>query len=92
MRDFGRLDQPWPTICTFHSLCLRVLRHYAEKVGLPPTFSIYDSGDQTKLIKEATKATIRCIPLAGQGPGAERGTCIKSGRASEQRVLFAKNY
>src|SRR3954451_17898514 len=30
MRDFGRLDQPWPTICTFHSLCLRVLRHYAE--------------------------------------------------------------
>src|SRR5688500_13015964 len=56
MRDFGRLDQPWPTICTFHSLCLRVLRHYAEKVGLPPTFSIYDAGDQTKLIKEATKA------------------------------------
>jgi DNA helicase II / ATP-dependent DNA helicase PcrA len=56
MRDFGRLDQPWPTICTFHSLCLRVLRHYAEKVGLPPNFSIYDAADQTKLIKEAIKA------------------------------------
>jgi DNA helicase-2/ATP-dependent DNA helicase PcrA len=56
MRDFGRLDQPWPTICTFHSLCLRILRHYADQVGLPPTFSIYDSADQTKLIKEATKA------------------------------------
>src|SRR5579863_7840898 len=27
LRDFGRLDQPWPIICTFHSLCLRVLRH-----------------------------------------------------------------
>src|SRR5689334_17875738 len=24
LRDFGRLEQPWPTICTFHSLCLRV--------------------------------------------------------------------
>src|SRR5437763_4480738 len=28
VRDFGRLDQPWPMICTFHSLCLRILRHY----------------------------------------------------------------
>src|SRR5690554_4083690 len=29
-RDFGRLDQPWPMICTFHSLCLRILRQYSE--------------------------------------------------------------
>ncbi len=56
MRDFGRLDQPWPTICTFHSLCLRVLRHYAKEVGLPTNFSIYDAADQTKLIKDALKA------------------------------------
>ena len=55
MRDFGRLDQPWPTICTFHSLCLRVLRHYAEVVGLPANFTIYDAADQTKLIKDALK-------------------------------------
>jgi DNA helicase-2/ATP-dependent DNA helicase PcrA len=32
LRDFGRLDQRWPTICTFHSLCLRVLRHFASVV------------------------------------------------------------
>ena len=56
LRDFGRLDQPWPTICTFHSLCLRILRHYAARIGLPPNFSIYDSADQTKLIKEAIKS------------------------------------
>src|SRR5579864_2171063 len=56
LRDFGRLDQPWPIICTFHSLCLRVLRHYAQLIGLPANFSIYDSADQTKLIKEALKA------------------------------------
>jgi DNA helicase-2/ATP-dependent DNA helicase PcrA len=56
MRDFGRLDQPWPTICTFHSLCLRILRHFAERIGLPPNFSIFDAADQTKLIKEALKA------------------------------------
>ncbi|MEZ0267750.1 MAG: ATP-dependent helicase, partial [Phycisphaerae bacterium] len=53
--DFGKLDQRWPTICTFHSLCLRILRYYAPAVGLPPNFSIYDSGDQQKLIKDAIK-------------------------------------
>jgi len=55
LRDFGRLEQPWPILCTFHSLCLRILRHYAPAVGLPPHFSIYDSSDQNKLIKEAIK-------------------------------------
>ena len=55
LRDFGRLDQPWPTICTFHSLCLRVLRHYAPQIGLPANFTVYDAADQTKLVKEALK-------------------------------------
>ncbi len=55
VRDFGRLDQPWPTICTFHSLCLRILRHYHEMMGLPANFTIYDSADQTKVVKEAIK-------------------------------------
>src|SRR5271155_5066384 len=47
LRDFGRLDQPWPMICTFHSLCLRILKHYAPRIGLPPNFTVYDSADQT---------------------------------------------
>jgi DNA helicase-2/ATP-dependent DNA helicase PcrA len=55
LHDFGKLDQRWPTICTFHSLCLRILRHYAPVIGLPSNFTIYDSGDQTRLIKEALK-------------------------------------
>jgi len=55
LRDFGRLDTYGPTICTFHSLCLRVLKHYATRVGLAPNFTIFDSSDQNKLIKEATK-------------------------------------
>jgi DNA helicase-2/ATP-dependent DNA helicase PcrA len=55
LRDFGKLDQYWPTICTFHSLCLRVLRHYAPAIGLPPNFSVYDSSDQNKVVKDAIK-------------------------------------
>ena len=43
-------------------------------------------------IKERTKVTIRCIPLDGQGPAPEEGTCILSGKPSKQRVLMAKAY
>ena len=53
--DFGRLDQGSPMVCTFHSLCLRILKFYAERVGLPPNFLIYDSSDQNKVVKEAIK-------------------------------------
>ncbi|MGE5610054.1 MAG: ATP-dependent helicase, partial [Bacillota bacterium] len=55
LRDFGRLDQPWPLICTFHSLGLRVLKHYAQRIGLPSNFTIYDASDQERIIKEAIK-------------------------------------
>jgi prolyl-tRNA synthetase len=40
-------------------------------------------------IKEATKATIRCIPLDSV---EEEGTCIYTGRPSHRRVLFARSY
>jgi len=40
-------------------------------------------------IKEETMATIRCIPL---DQTAEDGVCIKSGKPSKGRVIFAKAY
>jgi prolyl-tRNA synthetase len=40
-------------------------------------------------IKEATKATIRCIPMDVK---EEEGTCVFSGKPSKFRVLFAKSY
>ncbi len=49
------------------------------------------SGDPEveKQIKEETGATIRCIPFDQK---KEAGVCIKSGKASEGRVIFAKSY
>ena len=43
-------------------------------------------------IKELTRATIRCIPLPGQGPEPEPGSCIVTGKPSPRRVLIAKAY
>jgi Prolyl-tRNA synthetase, C-terminal len=40
-------------------------------------------------IKQATKATIRCIPLDAV---AEEGKCVFSGEKSTKRVIFAKAY
>ncbi len=42
-----------------------------------------------EMIKEKTKATIRCIPLENK---QETGQCIYSGKASKERVLFARAY
>ena len=44
------------TITTFHSLCARLLRRYAEQAGLKPDFTIYDSADQVSLVKKAIEA------------------------------------
>jgi DNA helicase-2/ATP-dependent DNA helicase PcrA len=55
LRDWGRLEQPSPMICTFHSLCLRILKHYAPAIGLSPGFSVFDSADQNKLMKQALR-------------------------------------
>ena len=50
----------------------------------------WDGTAETELaIKEATKATIRCIPIDGK---TEQGSCVYSGKPSNQRVLFAKAY
>ncbi len=44
-------------------------------------------------IKTKTKATIRCLPLEGQGMETEEsGACILTGNPSARRVLFARAY
>lgn len=47
------------------------------------------TGETEEKIKQETKATIRCIPLNGK---EETGTCVYSGKPSQQRVLFALSY
>lgn len=50
----------------------------------------WDGSPETEeRIKEETKATIRCIPIAGKN---EEGNCIFTGKPSSKRVLFAKAY
>lgn len=41
-----------PTICTFHSLCVKILRQHIEKLGYKRNFVIYDESEQLGAIKK----------------------------------------
>ncbi len=49
----GRKTDEKPEISTIHSLCVRILRRHAPKLGLPVQFAIVDRGEQ-----EATARTV----------------------------------
>ncbi|MDJ0387542.1 UvrD-helicase domain-containing protein [Roseomonas sp. E05] len=57
-RVAGILGQPaeglW--LGTFHALCARMLRRHAEYVGLTSNFSILDTDDQMRLLKQVMDA------------------------------------
>jgi prolyl-tRNA synthetase len=57
-------------------------------------YAHWDGTPETEAaIKEKTKATIRCIPMDGQGLDADgAGVCVLSGKPSARRVLFARAY
>lgn len=42
-------------ICTIHSMCVRILRQYAESAGLKQNFSIYSDTERNNVIKKAFK-------------------------------------
>ncbi|MDX2361220.1 MAG: proline--tRNA ligase [Crocinitomicaceae bacterium] len=50
----------------------------------------WDGTEETETkIKDETKATVRCIPLDGDG---ETGVCMVTGKPSAGRAIFAKAY
>ncbi len=51
----GRQAKERPEISTFHSLCVRILRRHAPKLGYPAEFAIYDRGDQQSTARQALR-------------------------------------
>ena len=44
-----------PVMGTFHSICVRILRHEIEKIGYKKSFNIFDTQDQEALMKKVMK-------------------------------------
>lgn len=64
---------------------------FLELIEKPGFISAHWDGtaETEEKIKEATKATVRCIPLNNP---QEVGKCVFSGKPSKERVIFARAY
>ena len=45
-------------VCTIHSMCVRMLRAFADKAGLSPNFSIYSEQERSAVIKQAFRGEV----------------------------------
>ena len=55
-RLLGEVAEGMPWMGTFHSLSVKILRRHAELVGLKPSFTILDTDDQLRLLKQLVAA------------------------------------
>src|SRR5580658_5032909 len=75
-----------PTICTFHSLCVRILRQHIEKLGYKRNFVIYDESEQLAAVKKILSG----ISAKGEktDPGAVLGMLSKFKNGGERAAVF----
>jgi DNA helicase-2/ATP-dependent DNA helicase PcrA len=102
--NVGRKATKGMTVTTFHSLCARLLRAHAEKLGFQNNFTIMDQNDQTDVLKQVLRNIKiderRFDPAVilfeiGQaknrflGPKEAETFFLESGRLSEDYALAA---
>ena len=93
------------TISTFHSLCARLLRRHADRLGLDRNFVIYDEDDQASLIKrvlqdedrKADRAEIRRLRdyierMKNDGRTPAQAHEIVRSSADEEDAIFYEKY
>ena len=77
-----------PTICTFHSLCVRILRQHIERLGYKRNFVIYDESEQLSAVKKILSR------ISGEGakvdPGAVLSLLSRFKNAGENSAVFAE--
>jgi superfamily I DNA/RNA helicase len=75
-----------PTICTFHSLCVRILRQHIEKLGYKRNFVIYDESEQLGAVKKILSS----ISAKGEkvDPGAVLAMLSKFKNGGENAKIF----
>src|SRR6056297_2956373 len=52
----GRQIEGMPWLGTFHAVCVKLLRRHAELAGLKSSFTILDTDDQLRLLKQLVQA------------------------------------
>ena len=60
-RLLGTVAEGMPWMGTFHSLSVKILRRHAELVGLKSNFTILDTDDQLRLLKQILELERICL-------------------------------
>lgn len=71
---------PGATVATFHALCARLLREFAQPAGLSRDYGIFDRDDQLRLAKRAVEA----LDLPGAPAAAEALAAISRAKNALQ--------
>src|SRR5208282_147232 len=76
-----------PTICTFHSLCVRILRQHIERLGYKRNFVIYNESEQLGAVKKI----LAQISAKGEktDPGAVLALLSRFKNGGERAAVFA---
>jgi DNA helicase-2/ATP-dependent DNA helicase PcrA len=84
--EVGSQKDDRPTICTFHSLCVRILRQHIEKLGYKRNFVIYDESEQLSAVKKI----LANISAKGEktDPGAMLAMLSKFKNGGENSKVF----
>ena len=64
----GRPVEGMPWLGTFHSVCVKLLRRHAELAHLKNNFTILDTDDQLRLLKQLIKAANVCLLYTSPSP------------------------
>lgn len=49
----GDISGMW--VCTIHSMCVRILREFAENAGISKNFSIYSETERANVLKKHSR-------------------------------------
>src|SRR5215471_6160637 len=83
-RGLKSKDAQQPTICTFHSLCVRILRQHIEKLGYKRNFVIYNESEQLSAIKKILSHVSAKGQKIDPGPILARLSKIKNAADNSQ--------
>jgi superfamily I DNA/RNA helicase len=79
-----------PTICTFHSLCVRILRQHIERLGYKRNFVIYNESEQLGAVKKILAQI--SVPRGGSektDPAAVLALLSRFKNGGERAAVFA---
>jgi DNA helicase II / ATP-dependent DNA helicase PcrA len=86
-RAYGNRPPTLPWAGTFHSVGARILREYADRIGLAPNFTVHDRGDSEDLMGLVRQEQLAAEAAQGRFPAAATCVAIYSRSVNSESAL-----